>query len=157
MGRAVCAVMPSSRAARSITLVALTDEARAALGGRNEIRVTAFPFKVGRESRQGRLEILRTEIDRRLRGAPHLNDLYLLEPPSAPRLHISRAHFVIDRGDEGYELSDRESTCGTGVAGIRVGGDMPATAAELKDGDLIVVGTTQSPYVFRFQVAAKTP
>jgi len=28
----------------------------------------------------------KTEIDRRLRGAPPLNDLYLLEPASAPRL-----------------------------------------------------------------------
>src|SRR5262245_9160458 len=32
-------------------LVALTPEARAALGGRSEFRITAFPFRVGRESR----------------------------------------------------------------------------------------------------------
>ena len=59
-----------------------------ALGSQPAVRMTEFPFKVGRENRR-RLEKLQTEVDRRLGGVPLLNDLYLLEPSSGS-LHISR-------------------------------------------------------------------
>jgi hypothetical protein len=146
--------MPS--AARAVSLVAVTDEARAALGDRNEVPLNSFPFKVGRESRLGRLETLQQAIDRRIRGVPQLNDLYLVEPPSR-LLHIARAHFAIDEVDGGYELIDRDSHCGVGVGPTRVGSDAPVNSVELKDGDVIVVGTRHSPYVFKFQIRAHTP
>jgi hypothetical protein len=132
------------------TLVAVTDEARSALGNRADVRMSQFPFKVGRESRR-RLERLKTEVDRRLGGVPPLNDLYLIEPLS-DSLHISREHLAILYLDGKYVLVDRESACGTLVAGIRVGGDRTEGRADLRDGDLIVIGAAASPYVFRFQV-----
>ena len=136
----------------SATLVAVTDEARFALGGRPAVRMTEFPFKVGRESRQ-RFEKLRTEVDRRLGGVPPLNDLYLVEP-SSDSLHISREHLAIGYLDGRFFLVDRGSACGTTAAGARVGGDRKEGRADLRDGDLIVIGSDDSPYVFRFHVDA---
>src|SRR5690349_21229078 len=106
--------MPLPRKAIPIaTLVAATEEARAALGGKRELRVSSFPFKVGRESRINPLARLKSEMERRLGGAPQLNDLYLLEPASTNLLHISRQHFQIDWADDHFVLLDRESACGT--------------------------------------------
>ena len=45
-----------------------------------------------------------------------------------------------DRSDTGYVLVDRASTCGT---------------IALRDGDVILVGTSRTPYVFRFRVEAR--
>ena len=61
------------------TLVALTPAAKRALGGRENVLVDKFPFKVGRESRSSnRPQELVTEL--RLGAAPELNDVYLSEP-----------------------------------------------------------------------------
>jgi hypothetical protein len=136
----------------SATLVAVTDEARAALDTKPAVRMTAFPFKVGRESRQT-FERLQTEVDRRLGGVPPLNDLYLLEPPS-DSLHISREHLAIGYVDGRFFLVDRGSACGTAVAGARVGGDRTEGRVDLHDGDEIVIGGPDSPFIFRFHIDA---
>src|SRR5262245_10137543 len=133
------------------SLVAATDEARAALGGKAAARLTTFPFKIGRESRMGAIDRLRSEIERRMKRAPQLNDLYLVEPMSH-LLQISREHLEITWEDGRWIVADRGSANGTIVAGIRLGGNASATYAELADGDEIIVGTAQSPYVFRFEV-----
>jgi len=133
------------------TLAAVTDEARYALGEAH-IRITTFPFKVGRESRR-RLEKLHVEVDRRLGGVPPLNDVYLLERPSET-LHISREHLAICHADGKYFVVDRESACGLSVGGKRIGGDRSMGRADLHDGDLIVVGAADSLYIFRFTVDA---
>ena len=142
--------------APSASLVAVTDEARATLGGKPAVLVAAFPFKVGREGRTKPFEKLKAEIERRLRRTPQLNDLYLVEPPSF-RLHVSREHFAIDYVEGRHVVVDRESACGTIVGGTPIGGDQRARRADLRDGDLIVVGTAESPYVFRFQIERTRP
>ena len=129
----------------------MTDEARGALDGKPEVRITAFPFKVGRESRVGAMEKLKSAIERRMSGAPQLNDLYLIEPLSVS-LHISREHFTIQHLDEQFAVVDRGSACGTLVADRQIGGDASASHAEIRHGDVLVVGGRQSPYVFRFEV-----
>jgi hypothetical protein len=141
----------AKRAPLTASLIAVTGEALASLGGRREIRLAAFPFNVGRESRLRAFEKLKSQLDRRLGGGPEVNDLYLLEPP-APLLHISRAHFLIDYIDDRFVLVDRESACGTIVAGKMIGGGGSSEYADLRDGDTIVVGGDESPYVFEFQI-----
>lgn len=132
-------------------LVAVTEQARAALGGLREIRITPFPFKVGREQRVNAMQRIQDAIERRIGGLPPVNDLFLLEPIS-DSLQISRLHFKITHGDGRYLLEDRQSTCGTIVNGQRLGGDGNPAAALLTHSALIVVGSQNSPYVFRFEL-----
>jgi hypothetical protein len=128
-------------------LVALTEEARAALKGQ-QLVIERFPFKVGRESRVGALGS-RNAPERRLATAPQLNDLYLLE--AGEWVNVSREHFAIEREGDRYYLVDRGSACGTLVEGQRVGGDRAGGRTELRDQDVIVVGTANSPFVFKFR------
>lgn len=74
--------------------------------------------------------------------------------PEAGR-NVSRAHLEIDRSDTGYVLVDRASTCGTIVEGEIVGGATRGGTIALRDGDVILVGTSRTPYVFRFRVEAR--
>lgn len=134
------------------TLVAVTEEARRALGGQREVRVTQFPFKVGRESRVAAPANPRL-IELRLGVAPQVNDVYLVEPAWADLLQISREHFAIELAAGQFFLVDRGSACGTMVAGTQVGGDRTGGRTELRSGDELIVGTDESPYVFRFESA----
>jgi predicted component of type VI protein secretion system len=130
-------------------LVALTPEAYTALGAR-ELEIKRFPYRVGRESR----ETQRTEhgfvSERRDPGSRTVNDLYLRDREEP--LNVSREHFTIDRGDTGYILVDHASTCGTIVEGQSVGGHARGGSIPLHDGDVIIVGTSLSRYVFKFRV-----
>ena len=132
-------------------LVATTKEARRALDGRHEVRVMTLPFKVGRQ-RRGAASADPALSERRLSTAPELNDLYLLEPTWADFLYISREHFAIEYTDNQFFLVDRGSVCGTIVAGKRVGGEGTGGRTELRSGDELIVGTDESPYVFRFEI-----
>lgn len=132
-------------------LRAETDAARFALGERDLIRITRFPFNVGRESRSTGLEKLKREIERRRGRAPHVNDLYLVDRSEGGR-NISRDHFRIDRVDDRFVVVDRGSMCGTIVAARAIGKDSPTNETEVHDGDINVVGGPGSPYTFRFQI-----
>jgi len=131
-------------------LRALTPEAVAA-AGQNEIVIREFPFRVGRESRlgvhRGKLEIL----ERRKFETTPSNDLYLVDV--GPELNISRAHFQIESdGNGGYVLVDRGSACGTMAGDNIINGGDQGGRCPLCDGNVIVVGTPQSPYAFKFVV-----
>jgi pSer/pThr/pTyr-binding forkhead associated (FHA) protein len=130
-------------------LVALTPESRAALGA-PEREMTRFPYRVGRESRGIERTPQGVISERRSPGSRPSNDLYLVEPDEP--LNVSREHFEIDRDDAGYILVDRASTCGTIVEGQMVGGDTRGGTLPLHDGDVIIVGTSRSPYAFKFRV-----
>ena len=133
------------------SLVATTEEATRALGGRSDVRVTTFPFRVGRE-RRVRASAQPTSGDLRLGVESQLNDVYLPDP-LRKRLHISGKHFAVEYAADKFFLRDRGSECGTIVAGRRIGGHRKGGRTELRSGDEIVVGTDTSPYVFRFEVA----
>jgi pSer/pThr/pTyr-binding forkhead associated (FHA) protein len=137
-------------------LRAETDSARTALGERDLVRMTRFPFNVGRESRESGLGKLKQELDRRRGQTAALNDLYLVDRSEQGR-NVSREHFRIDWIDGRFILVDRGSTCGTIVATRKVGRDCPTTQTDLQDGDVIVVGSSSSPYAFRFQVERAQP
>jgi pSer/pThr/pTyr-binding forkhead associated (FHA) protein len=83
-------------------------------------------------------------------GSRPTNDLYLVEYDEP--MNVSRAHLQIDCDDAGYVLVDRASTCGTIVEGQIVGGGARGGTIALHDGDVIIVGTSNSPYAFKFRV-----
>ena len=130
-------------------LVALTPESRIALGA-PERELDRFPYRVGRESRGMHRTPHGVVSERRDPGSRPSNDLYLVEHDEP--LNVSRQHFEIDRSDTGYVLVDRASTCGTIVEGQAVGGGTRGGTLSLHDGDVIIVGTSRSLYVFKFRV-----
>lgn len=115
------------------------------------VPLRCFPFRVGRQSRvkiiDGRVErIERVTSD----SATPNNDLYLVD--NGPQLNVSREHFQIEKEGDRFYLYDRNSDCGTFVEEKQVGGSNNEMTVEIKDGDVITVGTKQSPYIFRFVV-----
>jgi len=134
-----------------VLLVALTPESRTALGA-SRAEIERFPYRVGRESRGIQRTAQGFMSERRSPGSRPSNDLYLVEHDEP--MNVSRAHFHIDRDDSGgYVLVDRESTCGTIVEGDVVGGGTRGGTVALHDGDVIIVGTSNSPYVFKFRIS----
>lgn len=131
-------------------LVALTGEARLALSGAAELRLTRFPFRVGRESRSPLETGVIVDAERRRQAVAPNNDLYIWDPGRL--LNVSREHFQIERSDSGeFFVRDRGSTCGTLVGNVRLGAGGPESCALLPD-NTIVVGTPDSPFVFRFEM-----
>jgi pSer/pThr/pTyr-binding forkhead associated (FHA) protein len=135
--------------ARRVVLVALTPEARE-VGGAAEIEITRFPFRVGRESREGQRVSARIVMERRRPANRPNNDLYLVEREEP--FNVSREHFQIEQNGTHYVLVDRQSTCGTLVEGRIVGGRQTGGAVPLHDGDVIIAGTSSSRYVFKFRL-----
>ena len=132
-----------------VLLVALTPESRTALGA-SQTEIQRLPYRVGRESR-GNQRIGHGFVgERRSPGSRPTNDLYLVEHDEP--MNVSRSHFQIDYAGASYVLVDLESTCGTIVEGTVVGGDTRGGTIALHDGDVIIVGTSNSPYAFKFRV-----
>ena len=131
--------------------MATTPEAVRALRGLTRVELTQFPFKIGRESRAS--EPAREDAGGlRLGVAPDLNDLYLIEPRWSDLMQISREHLQIEQDGQRFFVADRGSHCGTLVAGRLVGGNRSFGRAEVRHGDLVVVGNDRSEYIFRFEV-----
>jgi len=132
----------------------LTPEAKAALPqfSRNVgyVVIYNFPFRIGRESRvrsaQGRLE--RIERHRLADDSAPNNDLYLID--SGEYLNISREHLQIEIRDGAYAVVDRGSACGTRIGDNSIGGGDQIGVSSLHDGDVIFIGTKNSPYQYRF-------
>ena len=141
--------MPPSEAPRAF-LAALTTEGREALQG-SEKEITVFPFRVGRESRRFESEAKKAAFAEKRNPANRPNnDLYLSEDTDL--INVSREHFQFVRDGAGFALEDRGSTLGTLVEGQRVGGENKGGRAALRDGDVIIVGASISPHVYKFRV-----
>ena len=124
-------------------LEALTRQAEAAIGAAS-LTIAVSPFRFGRESRGTEKKRLH---NRRLFTARPINECFLTDSENFRQ--ISRAHFLIQQAEDGsWELVDRGSTCGTWVNDIRLYED--PRPHRVKNGDVIVVGTAESPYRFRF-------
>ncbi len=131
----------------------LSPEARESMG-RDRLELDRLPFRVGRESRLGIVKGALKVLERRKLKAPPNNDLYLIDERSV--LNISREHFQIEQnGSGGYELVDRGSACGISVGNQRIGGDDRGGHCPLEDGNVVVVGMPDSPYVFKFRLVPK--
>lgn len=132
-----------------VVLVALTPESRLAIGGAI-VTASPLPFRVGRESRAPGPIADGFAIEQRSGASPRTNDLYLRE--QSRELNVSREHFQILWDDQGLALTDRGSTCGTIVEGQVVGGEGEGGTVPLKDGDVIIVGTAFSPFIFKLRL-----
>jgi pSer/pThr/pTyr-binding forkhead associated (FHA) protein len=88
-------------------------------------------------------------MDRRRAASRPTNELYLTEPE--PATNVSRQHFQIEYNGAQYVLVDRQSRCGTIVEGQVVGGKHAGGAVPLREGDVIIVGTSASRFVFKFR------
>jgi pSer/pThr/pTyr-binding forkhead associated (FHA) protein len=144
-------------------LIPMTDEAKAAIDGGEYVAVEAFPFRIGREERTNLIARAIASVERRLGTVSQVNDLYLLDSASAPEsCQISRRHCEIEYQQGRFFLVDRASATGCTVLKARgagfppvetqVGGGGFDARTELQNGDFIVLGTRNSPFVFRFQV-----
>lgn len=129
-------------------LQALTPEAEASLGGAEQFEIHTWPCRVGRESRLIASPDGFKVMERRRTDAAPSNEVYLLD--SGRPLNVSRAHFQLEKTDSGYVLRDRGSALGTFVGGQLIGGRDAGGVSSIHDGDVIVVGTSESPFVFRF-------
>lgn len=134
-------------------LVALTPEAEASIEG-EQLLLDHFPYRIGRESR---IEIVNgvPQVAERRRSdiSNPNNDLYLHD--QGRKLNVSRQHLQIERDDNGnYHVIDRGSACGTLVGNVKIGGHDAGGECPLNDGDLLVIGTSESPFVFRFVLQA---
>ncbi|HYH19792.1 MAG TPA: cyclic nucleotide-binding domain-containing protein [Azospirillum sp.] len=102
--------------------------------------VDSLPFRIGRTPRD-------SDPARRERGALRL--------PDHPPYRLSPNHFAIDRDARlGLVVRDLGSELGTMVNGQYLGGIFAKDALRLQNGEnIIVAGGTDSPFVFRIQVA----
>ncbi len=129
-------------------LKALTPEAERSLGA-SRLYIPQFPYRVGRESRVNDIRFVGKS--RRQPDSSPNNDLYLAD--TGERLNISREHFQIEQRDGRFFLVDRGSVCGTLVEGESVGRDRNGGERRIEDGDVIIVGTSESKFVFKFLTA----
>jgi hypothetical protein len=113
------------------------------------VRISQFPFKVGREMRIKKIgaELMKVERVKSSDREP-TNDLYLTDT-HLPR-HISKEHFRIEKNSSGYILIDCCSECGTTVGTTRIEDQDSTSETKLEDGDIIAVGTKKTPYLFKF-------
>ncbi len=135
----------------SVYLKALTPEAKSALGG-EYLQIMSFPFRVGRESRLAPRTAVPPDPRRRPDSSPN-NDIYLREAGTV--FNVSREHFLIDYRDGAHVLVDRGSACGTLVEGELVGEKRAGGWRRLENHDVIIVGTSESKFVFKFVVMQK--
>jgi CheY-like chemotaxis protein len=109
------------------------------------IKVTSFPFRVGREDRRGKAQ----DEKRHPTSVPN-NGLYLED---APPYRLSREHFQIEYRDRQYFVRDRGSSLGLIVNGHPIGGSHAEKVQKLAKGEnIIVVGYETSPYRFLITV-----
>ena len=135
-------------------LKAVTSEAKRIIlkrsFGQDIVPIYNYPFRIGREARVEYLDDKIIIQERHgLSGHKPNNDVYLLD--NGELLQISREHCSITSNDAGeYLLQDRESSCGSLINQIQIGGDNHPNTSILKDGDIITIGSEESKYKFKF-------
>ena len=78
------------------------------------------------------------------------NDTYLVN--CTDNLEISKEHFQIEKQNNNYFIKDRNSTLGTKLNEEEIGKEKNNTLFQLKDGDIIKIGSSNSSYKFQFLV-----
>jgi pSer/pThr/pTyr-binding forkhead associated (FHA) protein len=131
-----------------VVLKALTAEMDLAFRG-PILEILEFPFRIGRESRERQpiRPLPPGVVDRRTGASPRNNDLYIIETGS--RLFVSRQHLMMEQREHGIYLVDLFSSCGTIVEGKYLGSDHKGGEIQLEHNDVVIVGTSNSPYVFK--------
>jgi pSer/pThr/pTyr-binding forkhead associated (FHA) protein len=115
------------------------------------ITMSAFPFKIGRESRLGENERgLFLKLRMITNASKPNNDIYLYN--SSKNLQISKEHFQIERNLSKYTIKDRGSSKGTTINGITYGGNKEVFEQTLNDGDIIIIGDKTSDLKYQFLI-----
>ena len=110
---------------------------------------------MGRESRIGVVAGSARLLERRKPNHAPIDDLFLFDEGNP--LNISREHFQIEKlADDRYQLVNRSSACGTIVGNKVIGGMDEGGHLELQDDNVTIVGTSSSPFVFKFQLVEKS-
>ncbi len=136
-------------------LHAMTPEAQRAIGGPRLV-LKRLPFRIGRLPSNRLSELLYGVVLKRLRLRLGRASNDLLLPETGLLTNVSRQHLQIERRKDGsFVVLDRGSTCGTLVGGRTVGGHGRRGACALESGDIFVVGTHSSPFVFKFLLVQK--
>jgi len=136
-------------------LKAVTPEAKHSIIKRtfhqDVIPIYNYPFRMGREARVKYIdgEVILQERHK-LSGQEPNNDVYLLD--NGEYLQISREHCSILKTADGFTLLDRGSACGSMVNQFSIGGDDHDGSVALHDGDIITLGSKESPYKYKFIV-----
>jgi pSer/pThr/pTyr-binding forkhead associated (FHA) protein len=125
----------------------LTPEAESSLGAQL-FQIPKFPFRVGRKSHRSQ-KVQYLHLWRR-GGSASNNDLCLTENESL--LNVSREHFQIESCDDRFFIIDRGSACGTLVDGVVIGGGRRGGKHLLHNGDVIIVGMSESRHIYKFIV-----
>ena len=115
-----------------IILSGLNESSTEAVSG-GEMKISNFPFKVGREHESGEVDVFSD------------NDLYLQD---FRPFNVSRNHFLIDKVEGRYIVVDRGSRLGTIVNGRKV--DVQSVLNKKKNE--IIVGSQRSPFVFKLEI-----
>ncbi len=118
---------------RFAVLSGLNEASSDALGG-GEVKISHFPFKVGREHGLGEADVLSVSD----------NDLYLTD---FQPFNVSRNHFLIDKIKGRFVVIDRGSSVGTIVNGKRI--DVQTILDKVNK---IIVGKEMSPFVFKLEI-----
>jgi len=130
-------------------LKAVTEEAKHCIikrvFGKDIIPIYEYPFRIGREAR---VEYVDGEVilqeRHKLGGHEPNNDVYLLD--NGEYLQISREHCSIENNNGLYKLLDRNSACGSMANEL----ELNSSECDLKDGDIITLGSKESKYKFKF-------
>ncbi|MFI5175205.1 MAG: FHA domain-containing protein [Terriglobia bacterium] len=128
-------------------LIPLTEDARSALNA-GQCNFDQFPFRVGRERRSLRLKIPQP-AERRSGKQEPTNDLYILDVGGLFKFPAS--HFRIESVSGDYFLTDLGTPCGTIVEGKTLGGNEAGGRTQLHDHDVIILGSSLSPMIFKFR------
>ena len=118
------------------------------------IRMSNFPYRIGRESRVGENEkglFVKFRIMKNI--AKPKNDTFLYN--SGKDLQISKEHFQIEKDGNIYTLKDRGSSNGTTINGITYGGNKKAFKRRIEDGDIIAIGDKKSKFEYQFLILEK--
>ena len=134
-------------------LKAITSEAKHSIikrsFGQDIIPIYHYPFKIGRETRIAHID--NEIIVRKRHGLTNYqpnNDAYLYD--DGELLQISKEHCSIVNNDTNeYILQDMESSCGSLINDVELGGDNDNTYV-LNDGDIITLGSKESKYKYKF-------
>ncbi len=136
-----------------VILKAKTSEARDSISknclGNETISIWKFPFRIGRESH---IEEVNGELviyERHKPGDRESNhNVYFVD--NRHFLQISRKYPQIENGKLGYFVSNRKSACGTIINTKKIASEDTGGTYRLKDGDIIKIGSEESPYLFEF-------
>ncbi|MAD42804.1 MAG: hypothetical protein CL623_10505 [Arcobacter sp.] len=115
------------------------------------IRMSEFPYRIGRESRVGENEkglFVKLRVIKNI--SKPVNDTYLYD--SGKNLQISKEHLQIEKNNETYTLKDRGSSNGTTINGTTYGGNRQVFEHTLKDGDIIAIGDKKSEFKYQFLI-----